>query len=108
MGQCIYVREPESPQDETTTREMPSEVWMNPAEAGRTLAADHHVNTTLGIWLYESDLWDKALLRERLMRLVDHVCAPDFKREYEEHGRPQVERLRALGKWPPRRDLPRR
>ncbi len=43
---------------------MPSEVWMYPAEAGQILGEGHFLNTTVGVWLYESDLQDKMKLRE--------------------------------------------
>ena len=93
MGQCIYVTEeplssrrrpgPKGPQ----TREMRSEEWMNPAEAGRILAEGHFLNTTVGVWLYELDVHDKKALRKKLEALVDYVCSPDFLPEYETFGR---------------------
>jgi hypothetical protein len=62
MGQCIDVAERE---DGPTTREMPSEMWMHPDAAGDELAKGHLLNTTVGVWCYESDLWDKQSLRRR-------------------------------------------
>jgi hypothetical protein len=83
MGQCIYVAEfPDGP----VTREMPSEIWMGPEAAGRELAKGHLLNTTIGVWFYESHLHDKADLRRRLLALVDYVAAPEFLRQYEEFG----------------------
>jgi hypothetical protein len=69
---------------------MRSETWLDPAAAGRELAEDHLLNTTLGVWLYESDLWDKRALRRRLTEFVRHVTSPSFLRVYEELGRAQV------------------
>jgi hypothetical protein len=90
MGQCIYVTESLGPRkDRLVVREMRSEVWMNPAEAGRVLAEDHLLNTTIGVWFYESDLWDKKALRRRLTALIAHVTSPMFLRHYEEWGRKQ-------------------
>jgi hypothetical protein len=83
MGQGIYVAETK---DGPSAREMPSEFWMSPEAAGRELAKGHLLNTTVGVWLYESDLHDKAALRRRLLALVDHVTAPEFLRSYEEFG----------------------
>jgi hypothetical protein len=93
MGQCIYVRERGGPLErgqEPLAREMPSEVWMSPEDAGRILGEGQFMNTTIGIWLYESDVWDKASLRKRLLALVDHVTSPTFMAEYEEWGRRQL------------------
>lgn len=90
MGQCIYVAEPallaQSRGAPPIVREMRSEEWMDPSQAGRILAEGHLLNTTCGVWFYESDLWDKDALRRRLLALVDHVTAPDFLRHYEEWG----------------------
>ncbi|MBI4515975.1 MAG: hypothetical protein HY699_09200 [Deltaproteobacteria bacterium] len=83
MGECIYVRDGEAGPE---VRQMPSEVWMRPAGAGELLAKGHFLNTTLGVWFYEHDLWDKEALRRRLLALVDHVTAPEFLRRYEEWG----------------------
>ncbi len=87
MGQCIYVAETEKG---PSTREMPSEMWMSPAAAGAELAKGHLLNTTIGVWFYERDLWDKAALRRRLLALVDYVTAPEFLRHYEEWGQQQL------------------
>ena len=87
MGECIYVAETA---DGPATRQMSSEVWMAPAAAGEWLAKGHFLNTTIGVWFYESDLWDKEALRRRLLALVDHVTAPDFLRHYEEWGKQQI------------------
>ncbi len=90
MGQCIYVTESLGPRkDGPVVREMRSEVWMTPAEAGRMLAEGHLLNTTIGVWFYESDLWDKKALRRRLAALIRHVTAPEFLRHYENWGRQQ-------------------
>lgn len=70
MGQCIYVAERTSTKKEPVTREVASEKWMDPASVGRTLGQDHFMNTTIGVWFYESDLHDKRALRKRLMDLV--------------------------------------
>lgn len=86
MGQCIYVAGTE---DGPVVREMPSELWMSPAAAGGVLAKGHFLNTTIGIWFYERDLWDKQALRRRLLALVDHVTSPDFLHHYEEWGQRQ-------------------
>jgi hypothetical protein len=92
MGQCIYVAETTGRPE---TRELPSEVWMNPAEAGRLLGEKHFLNTTLGVWFYESDLWDKQALRAQLLALVEHVTSPEFLKHYEDWGREQM-RLRTV------------
>lgn len=103
MGQCVYVAENLGPHTGgPVVREMPSEVWMNPAEAGRVLAKDHLLNTTAGVWFYESDLWDKRALRRRLTALARHVTSPSFLREYEAWGRKQLEAQRQAA----RRDDP--
>lgn len=86
MGQCIYVRDT---QNGPAVREMPSEVWMSPGGAGQWLAEGHFLNTTVGVWFYERDLWNKQALRRRLLALVDHVTSPDFLRHYEEWGQQQ-------------------
>jgi hypothetical protein len=79
---------------------MPSEVWMDPAAAGRILAEGHFLNTTIGVWFYESDTWDKQTLRKKLLALVDHVTSPTFMPDYEEWGRrqidPRTEKLRLV------------
>jgi hypothetical protein len=96
MGKCIYVAEKAGRKPGPVTREMRSETWMDPAAAGRVLATDHLLNTTLGVWFYESDLWDKRALRRRLMALVRHVTSPEFLREHEEWGREQLRASRAI------------
>jgi len=96
MGQCIYVAEETASKDGPVTREMRSEAWMDPAASGRALAEDHFLNSTLGVWFYESDLWDKQALRERLLALVEHVTSPSFLPEYEEVGRNYGEARAAL------------
>jgi hypothetical protein len=106
MGQCIYVAERlDAGKDDLRARaragaplvrEMPSELWMHPEEAGRTLGKDHLLNTTIGVWFYESDLWDKRALRRRLMALVQHVTSPEFLRDYEEWGREMLKVQRNL------------
>lgn len=83
MGQCIYVAETK---DGPGVRKMPNALWMGPEAAGRELAKDHLLNTTVGVWFYERDLHDKADLRRRLLALVDHVTTPEFLRHYEEFG----------------------
>lgn len=85
MGQCIYVAEmPKrrgTTETEIVTREMPSELWMSPAAAGAVLAEGHMLNTTIGVWFYESDVLDKEALRVKLLALVDHVTAPGYLAE---------------------------
>ena len=89
MGQCIYVA---AGDQGPRVREIPSELWMSPAAAGEELAKGHLLNTTVGLWFYERDLWDKRELRRRLMALVDHVTSPEFLAHYEEFGRRQLRR----------------
>jgi hypothetical protein len=109
MGQCIYVAERTGRKLGPVAREMRSETWMDPAEAGRVLAEDHLLNTTLGVWFYESDLWDKKALRRRLMALVRHVTSPSFMPRYEAWGR-EVRRAAqdAQGRRPLARAGPKR
>jgi hypothetical protein len=96
MGKCIYVADSLGPgRGGPIVREMRSETWMNPAEAGRVLAEDHLLNTTAGVWFYESDLWDKRALRRRLTALARHVTSPEFLPEYEEWGRKMLEAQRS-------------
>ena len=97
MGQCIYVAESldGTGEGDPVVREMRSEEWMDPAEAGRILAEDHLLNTSTGVWFYESDLWDKRSLRRRLTALVRHVTSPTFLAEYEEWGRRGRHKLKA-------------
>ena len=94
-GPVHYVAEKTGRKAGPVTREMRSEAWMNPAEAGRLLAEDHLLNTTVGVWMYESDLCDKKALKQRLMALVRHVTSPEFMSEYEQWGREQARAMKA-------------
>ena len=96
MGQCIYVAMTERG---IVTREMASEAWMNPENAGRILGAGHLLNTTIGVWFYERDLWDKEELGKRLRALADHVTAPGYLKAYEDWGGEQL-KLVSKEEWP--------
>jgi len=96
MGQCFYVAMTDRG---IVTREMPSEMWMNPEAAGRSLGVGHHLNTTIGVWFYERDLWDKKELGRRLRALAAHVTAPGYLKPYEDWG---MEQLKAF----PREERP--
>lgn len=81
MGQCVYVKGADI-KSGVEVREMRSETWMVPAQAGEVLAEDHFANTTMGVWFYESDLWDKKALRKKLLAIVDHVTKQGFLPKY--------------------------
>jgi predicted transcriptional regulator len=94
MGKCIYVAEAPTRggKMKPVVQAIPSEVWMNPAEAGRVLAEGHLLNTTVGVWLYESDLLDKDELRARLLALVDHVTTPGFLMKRRKVTQPRADK----------------
>lgn len=76
---------------------MPSEQWADGGvEVGRLLARDHFANTTVGIWFYESDVQDKVELRARLLALVDHVTAPEYRADEIEDARRMSAKLRTM------------
>ena len=89
MGQCIYVAMTDNG---IVTREVSSELWVHPEAAGRALGASHLLNTTVGVWFYETDLWTKRDLRKRLRALADHVASPGFLRSVESYGKELLRR----------------
>lgn len=84
MGNCIYVRSPSPVRVEgPELRYLRSEVWADPAEAGRILGAGHFLNTTAGIWFYEGELInDREALCARLRAMADLVESGEAARLY--------------------------
>jgi hypothetical protein len=84
MGQCIYVAMTDNG---IVTREIPSELWMKPEAAGKALGVGHLLNTTIGVWFYETDVWTKRDLGKRLRALADYVTSPGFLPSVEDYGK---------------------
>jgi len=84
MGQCIYVAMTDNG---IVTRQIPSELWMKPEAAGKALGEGHLLNTTIGVWFYETDVWTKRDLGKRLRALGDYVTSPGFLRSIEDYGK---------------------
>ncbi len=101
MGDCLYLRAPDTTSDEPQLLVLPSELWMAPEEVGRVFTErGHFLNTTSGVWFYEGHLlYERAELATRLRKLADLVESPEFDEMYKRARRARLRRARKGQVW---------